>query len=137
MIVGFSNDVLFKICTFLHPSEIVRLTLTCKQFHETMKDENLWKSFCINDSNTGNIIFNDILEQVKREKRMESVWNFYAQVMEGIQKLNKISLWRMDDEGDATCFIPKMEGHAACLLLDRYAILVGKSFIYICIHIVF
>ena len=126
--IGFSNDVLFKICTFLNPSEIVRFSLTCKQFFEMMKDENLWKSFCTNESGSS-IIFDDIMEQIKREKRMESVWNFYAQDMEGIQKLNKISLWRLDEESSFPPGPPKMEGHAACLLLDRYFILVGKYII--------
>ena len=122
--ISISNDLLFKICTFLDPSEIVRFSFTCKQFLEVLNDENLWKTYCMNESG---IIFDDIIEQTKREKQMESVWKFYAQVIEGIQKLNKISLWRMDEESSFPAGPPKMEGHAACLLLDRYTILVGKS----------
>lgn len=119
-----SNDSLYKICTFLLPSEIVRVSLINKQIFNILQNEIFWKSICNNESYVH--YFDDIFQQDKREHQIESIWKHYAQVVEGFQKLNKVSLWRLDEGSNFSTSPPKMEGHSACFLLDRYVILVGQ-----------
>ena len=95
-----------------------------------LSDEQIWKTLYLESQS----IFGPL---AVGQCAIELQWNHYktqAQLMEGISKLERISIKRIDQ----SVSLQKMEGHAACILFDRFVAIVGKNLkIYILSRLLF
>ena len=118
-----TQEILGKIVVYLAPSEVQRLLCLRKP---TVHDWNydlqlLWKDYILTTKSAREDLMLQIELELSRNlgPGREVSYARQAKVLEGIQKMNKIKIVRMDIRNER-----RMEGHAACLVLDRYIIVV-------------
>ena len=126
-----SPDSFLRIFSYLFASEITKTCLVSKYLYGLTQTSEFWKQVSHHD---GSGLVHDILTSVRNNQKTQAdsgimipeengTYNIVARSIEALSSLKIFRTHQLHQTSDD--IVPRMEGHACCLLLGRFIVIVG------------